>query len=56
VTVDNLVGIQQMKAPEIDAARLAFGFAPLTFAEGLRRTFAANQATVATPSEMLQGA
>jgi NADH dehydrogenase len=41
VTVDNLVGIKQMTAPDIGDARHDFGFAPLTFAEGLERTFAA---------------
>jgi NADH dehydrogenase len=40
VTVDNLVGIKQMTAPDISAAQKDFGFAPLTFAEGLVRTFA----------------
>jgi NADH dehydrogenase len=44
VTVDNLVGLKQMKAPEIAAAERGFGFAPLTFAEGLERTFAAQPA------------
>jgi nucleoside-diphosphate-sugar epimerase len=39
VTVDNLVGLKQMKAPEITAAERDFGFDPLTFAEGLERTF-----------------
>ncbi len=39
VTVDNLVGIKQMKAPEITEAEQDFGFAPLTFAEGLEKTF-----------------
>ncbi len=56
VTVDNLVGIKQMKAPEIDAARLAFGFTPLTFAEGLRRTFAALNSPVSVSSQVLQEA
>src|SRR5262249_21462626 len=39
VTVDNLVGIKQMKAPEITDAERDFGFAPLSFAEGIERTF-----------------
>ena len=39
VTVDNLVGIKQMKAPEIDSAKRDFGFAPLTFEQGLERSF-----------------
>jgi NADH dehydrogenase len=54
VTVDNLVGIMQMQAPEIDAARLAFGFTPLTFAEGLRRTFAAGGSPTPVASQVLQ--
>jgi NADH dehydrogenase len=41
VTVDNLVGIKQMAAPDIEAARRDFDFSPLTFADGLERTFAA---------------
>jgi NADH dehydrogenase len=40
VTVDNLVGIRQMTAPDIADAQRDFGFAPLTFNEGLERTFA----------------
>lgn len=40
VTVDNLVGIKQMKAPDITPAKRDFGFSPLTFKEGLARTFA----------------
>jgi NADH dehydrogenase len=39
VTVDNLVGLRQMAAPDITAARRDFGFAPRTFAEGLQQTF-----------------
>jgi NADH dehydrogenase len=50
VTVDNLVGLKQMTAPEIDAARRDFGFAPLTFAEGLQRTFEAAGEKVSVPS------
>jgi NADH dehydrogenase len=56
VTVDNLVGIKQMKAPAIDAAQRDFGFAPVTFAEGLRRTFEAVHEPAAAPAEVLQGA
>jgi nucleoside-diphosphate-sugar epimerase len=41
VTVDNLVGLKQMKAPDVSAAERDFGFAPLTYAEGLQRTFPA---------------
>jgi nucleoside-diphosphate-sugar epimerase len=41
VTVDNLVGLKQMQAPDITGAEKDFGFAPLTFSEGLARTFAA---------------
>jgi NADH dehydrogenase len=41
VTVDNLVGIKQMTAPDIGDAQRDFGYSPLTFAEGLERTFAA---------------
>jgi NADH dehydrogenase len=55
VTVDNLVGIKQMKAPEIDPARRDFGFSPVTFEEGLRRTFAATAAPAAAPTKVLQG-
>jgi nucleoside-diphosphate-sugar epimerase len=43
VTVDNLVGLKQMTAPDISAAERDFGFAPLTFREGLGRTFAATE-------------
>jgi NADH dehydrogenase len=50
VTVDNLVGLKQMKAPEIVAAQADFGFAPLTFAEGLQRTFAPTPPTPAPSS------
>jgi nucleoside-diphosphate-sugar epimerase len=39
VTVDNLVGLRQMTAPDITAAQRDFGFAPRTFAEGLQETF-----------------
>jgi NADH dehydrogenase len=39
LTVDNLVGLCQMTAPDITAAVRDFGFAPRTFAEGLRETF-----------------
>jgi NADH dehydrogenase len=49
VTVDNLVGLKQMKAPEIADARKDFGFAPLTFAEGLERTFAKQAEDLAAP-------
>lgn len=41
VTVDNLVGLKQMRAPEIEPAQRDFGFAPPPFAERLRQTFAA---------------
>ncbi len=39
VTVDNLVGLKQMKAPDIAPAERDLGFAPSTFADGLARTF-----------------
>jgi nucleoside-diphosphate-sugar epimerase len=39
VTVDNLVGLRQMTAPDIAAAERDFGFAPRTLAEGLHHTF-----------------
>jgi nucleoside-diphosphate-sugar epimerase len=39
VTVDNLVGLKQMKAPDIAPAERDFAFAPLTFDEGLQKTF-----------------
>jgi nucleoside-diphosphate-sugar epimerase len=39
VTVDNLVGLRQMTAPDIAAAERDFGFAPRTLAEGLHQTF-----------------
>jgi NADH dehydrogenase len=38
VTVDNLVGLRQMTAPDITSAQRDFGFAPRTFAEGLQQT------------------
>jgi nucleoside-diphosphate-sugar epimerase len=44
VTVDNLVGLKQMTAPDIEPARRDFGFAPPTFAERLHETFAAQAA------------
>jgi nucleoside-diphosphate-sugar epimerase len=50
VTVDNLVGLRQMTAPEIDAASRDFGFAPLTFAEGLEKTFAAPSPSSPVPN------
>jgi NADH dehydrogenase len=50
VTVDNLVGLKQMKAPEITAAQNDFGFAPLTFADGLDRTFAPAESAKVSPS------
>jgi NADH dehydrogenase len=53
VTVDNLVGLKQMKAPEITAAQEDFGFAPLSFVEGLERTFAAANAPQVPPSTNL---
>jgi nucleoside-diphosphate-sugar epimerase len=39
LTVDNLVGLRQMAAPDIRAAERDFGFAPQSFAEGLQDTF-----------------
>lgn len=48
VTVDNLVGLKQMKAPDIEPARHDFGFAPPTFAERLHETFAAHGELVGT--------
>ena len=39
VTVDNLVGLRQMTAPDIAAAQRDFGFVPRTLAEGLHQTF-----------------
>lgn len=44
VTVDNLVGLKQMKAPDIEPARRDFGFAPPTFAQRLHETFAVQAA------------
>src|SRR5262249_5693412 len=41
VTIDNLIGLKQMKAPDISPAERDFGFAPLSFAEGLHKPFAA---------------
>jgi NADH dehydrogenase len=54
VTVDNLVGLRQMTAPEITAAQRDFGFAPLTFAEGLEKTFrqAENAADASGPGRL----
>jgi nucleoside-diphosphate-sugar epimerase len=46
VTVDNLVGLKQMQAPDISAAERDFGFAPLTFAEGLHQTFQTEETAV----------
>jgi hypothetical protein len=51
VTVDNLVGLKQMTAPDITAAEQDFGFSPLTFAEGLRRTY--TPAEPASPPSVL---
>jgi nucleoside-diphosphate-sugar epimerase len=39
VTVDNLVGLRQMAAPDIKAAASDFGFAPRPFADGLEEIF-----------------
>jgi NADH dehydrogenase len=39
VTVDNLVGLRQMAAPDIAAAQRDFGFAPRAFADGLQEVF-----------------
>jgi hypothetical protein len=39
VTVDNLVGLRQMTAPDITAAERDFGFTPRSFAEGLEEMF-----------------
>jgi NADH dehydrogenase len=39
LTVDNLVGLRQMTAPDIRAAERDLGFAPRSFAEGLQKTF-----------------
>ena len=39
VTVDNIAGLKRMAAPDISAAKHDFGFAPVTFDEGLRMTF-----------------
>jgi NADH dehydrogenase len=52
VTVDNLVGIKQMSAPDISAAQKDFGFAPLTFAEGLALTFASPQLRESIPQDV----
>jgi NADH dehydrogenase len=56
VTVDNLVGLRQMTAPEIDAASRDFGFAPLTFAEGLQKTFAAPSPSSPVPNLVTRSA
>jgi NADH dehydrogenase len=55
-TVDNLVGLRQMTAPEIDAAERDFGFAPLTFAEGLEKTFVAPSPSAPVPDLVTRGA
>lgn len=47
VTIDNLVGLRQMTAPDITAAQRDFEFAPRTFAEGLQQTFRRCQASEA---------
>jgi NADH dehydrogenase len=39
VTVDNLVGLRQMAAPDIAAAERDFGFAPRAFTDGLQEMF-----------------
>jgi nucleoside-diphosphate-sugar epimerase len=39
LTVDNLLGLRQMTAPDITAAERDFGFAPRSFAEGCGQTF-----------------
>ena len=53
VTIDNLVGLKQMKAPDISAAENDLGFAPATFMEGLQRTFPRPGAAAATPSDII---
>jgi len=53
VTVDNLVGLRQMTAPDITAAERDFGFAPRTFAKGLQETFGqAGSVCVCSDSEL----
>jgi predicted dehydrogenase/nucleoside-diphosphate-sugar epimerase len=39
VTIDNLLGLKQQVEMDITPAQRDFGFQPLTFREGLRRTF-----------------
>lgn len=54
VTVDNLVGLRQMTAPDTTAAERDFGFAPRSFTDGLQQTFGpVPQQRLATPEEIL---
>ena len=40
LTVDNVLGVKQVQRVEIGPAQADFGFDPIGFAEGLKRTFA----------------
>jgi predicted dehydrogenase/nucleoside-diphosphate-sugar epimerase len=52
LTPDNVTGIQTVQHVDISAAQRDFGFAPRSFAEGLREIFGGGQAKTCTTNRM----